>query len=69
MDENHRGRHTTVVFYCEACGNTRRGTPSAIDRVVLGDGSIDDEFAFCFLCVIGATPWERRRRGLDGVIW
>lgn len=25
MPVNHRGRHSTVVFYCDLCGKTRRG--------------------------------------------
>lgn len=51
LDTDHRGRHTTVAFYCESCGKTRRGKPHSMSVVRLGDGSIDDQFAFCFLCV------------------
>lgn len=58
LNPGHRGKHTTQVFYCEGCGKYRRGTPAAVSRVVLGDGSIDDEFVFCFLCVVEG---ERRR--------
>ena len=50
MDKDHRGRHSTIVFYCEGCGKVMRGTPHLIQQVKLGDGSIDDEFGFCFMC-------------------
>jgi hypothetical protein len=50
MDADHRGRHTTVTFVCEGCGKTRRGYPHATQEVVLGDGSVDDIFNFCFMC-------------------
>lgn len=50
MDEGHRGRCSTAVFYCETCGKARRGQPYRTEQVRLGDGSIDDEFSFCFMC-------------------
>ena len=49
LDLNHKGRCSTVVFYCDACGKMRRGHPAgqALDL----DGVPDVEF--CFLCVRG----------------
>lgn len=51
MDKDHRGRCSTVVFQCEGCDKTRRGQPAGVHQVKLGDGTIDDEFPFCFMCV------------------
>lgn len=42
MDEGHKGRHSTVVFYCDGCGRTFRGEPTSSDN--------DAGVAFCFLC-------------------
>jgi len=53
LDNDHHGRHTTSAFYCDACGKMRRGQPSAVEEVRLGDGTLDDRFYFCFLCVTG----------------
>jgi hypothetical protein len=63
MEADHRGRHSTVVFYCESCGKTRRGRPHAVSVVRLSDGSIDDEFGFCFMCVL--TAEDRRIEAED----
>lgn len=41
MDDKHRGRHTTVAFYCDGCGKMRRGRPVQEDQDV----------AICFMCV------------------
>ena len=56
LPAGHRGRHTTVTFVCDGCGNTRRGTPAETSEVRLGDGSVDDVFVFCFPCAKAPTP-------------
>lgn len=48
MDEGHRGRHTTVAFYCDGCGKARRSQPVAHARNPW-DGTA--EASFCFMCV------------------
>jgi hypothetical protein len=47
MDKDHRGRCSSVVFYCEACNKTRRGRyyQAAFD----GNGEVD--VVFCWFCV------------------
>ncbi len=47
MDPDHRGRHTTVGFYCDACGKVRRGQP--VGQAVDTDGVVD--VVFCWFCV------------------
>jgi hypothetical protein len=51
MDKDHRGRHSTVVFGCDGCGKTVRGTPASSHP--------DEGVAFCFLCVLD----DRKRYG------
>lgn len=41
LDKGHRGRCSTVAFYCDGCGKRRRGAPR----------SANEDVAFCFLCV------------------
>lgn len=48
MDADHRGRHTTVSFYCDGCGKVRRGTPVGQYRNPW-DGTT--EAIFCFMCM------------------
>lgn len=48
LDLNHRGRHTTVGFYCDGCGTMRRGQPETQARNPW-DGV--PEASFCFMCV------------------
>lgn len=55
MEQTHKGRHSTVTFYCESCGKIRRGTPHSQSFVRLGDGTIDDIFDFCFMCCNEST--------------
>lgn len=43
LDVGHRGRHSTVSFYCDGCHKTRRGEPTIEDR--------DQGIAFCWMCV------------------
>ena len=52
MDKDHKGRCSSVTFQCEGCGKTRRGRPEATHQVKLGDGTVDDSFDFCFMCVV-----------------
>ena len=47
MRVHHRGRHSTVSFYCDGCGEVRRGSPSGFARDINGDV----DAAFCFLCM------------------
>lgn len=46
MHEGHRGRHTTVAFFCDACGNMRRGQPKAQN----------EDVAICWFCVTVDLP-------------
>lgn len=50
LDKGHRGRHSTVVFYCDGCSKARRSYPASQDNV--------SGVAFCFLCMK-----EAKRRG------
>lgn len=52
MESEHRGRCASVTFDCDGCGKTRRGSPSSQSKVVLGDGTVDDVFDFCFMCSV-----------------
>lgn len=57
LDQGHRGRCTTSVFYCDACHQHRPGRPAAHDYDTNGDAST----AFCFFCVRRpqrATWWD-----------
>jgi hypothetical protein len=46
-DKDHRGRHSTVWFYCDACGKSRRGEPFRRDY----DADGEPDTAFCFMCI------------------
>lgn len=46
MDLDHRGRCSTVVFYCDGCGNTRRGQPDG----KLVDDNGDTLVVLCWVC-------------------
>lgn len=52
LDRDHRGRCSTVGFYCDGCGKMRRGQPVAQARNQW-DGIPEAEF--CFLCVKGVS--------------
>lgn len=54
MDKGHRGRCSTVVFWCDGCGKSRRGMPHAEVRNNF-DGTVEVEL--CFMC----TREERDR--------
>ena len=44
LPKGHKGkRHTTVVFYCDGCGRTQRGSAAYSD----------DSVSLCFLCKNG----------------
>lgn len=47
LPHHHTGTHSSVVFECDGCGHTHRGTPHATSR------TYDDCFTFCFLCARG----------------
>ncbi len=47
LDYDHRGRHTTVGFFCDSCGMMRRGTWEAVAHDA--DGVVD--VVFCWFCV------------------
>ena len=50
LDPGHRGRHASVVFYCEVCGKHRRG---AEPHTVVGVMHDEDEaFNVCFMCAV-----------------
>ncbi len=50
LDSDHRGRHSTVAFYCEVCGKHRRGS---MPHVVVGVMHDEDEaFQVCFMCAV-----------------
>ncbi len=53
LDPDHRGRHTTVAYYCDACGKMRRGSaPEAVSYDI--NGEVDVEV--CWFCVnVGYT--------------
>lgn len=53
MDLGHRGRHTTVVFYCDSCGKTRRGSPYRSN----------EDADFCFMCL--EAPYAGYKRGWE----
>lgn len=66
LDAGHRGYHSCVVFTCDTCGRTLRGSPY-VQEDVYAYGERDDTFAFCFLCA--GPPAERERTdrlGLEG---
>jgi hypothetical protein len=42
MDAGHKGRHSTVAWRCDGCGETRRSYPSAWHP---------EAGRFCFMCV------------------
>jgi hypothetical protein len=48
LDPDHRGRHTTVAFYCDSCGKMRRGRPEAHTY----DANDDPTTDHCYLCVV-----------------
>lgn len=48
----HRGRHSTIGFYCDGHGRMVRGTPA--QTLYNGDGVPD--VTLCFLCVRGILP-------------
>jgi hypothetical protein len=47
LDSDHRGRHTTVGFYCDSCGKMRRGQPAGQQTDT--DGVVD--VVFCWFCL------------------
>ena len=57
MDPGHRGRHTTVSFYCDLCGKQRRGQPHHVITEMMSDGYREPQAQACFMCMRGIkTP-------------
>ena len=53
LDPDHRGRHTTMSFYCDICGKQRRGSaPHAVIKELMGDGYWEDMAQVCFMCAV-----------------
>lgn len=50
MDSGHKGRCSTVAFYCDGCGNMRRGHPHA--QGAGPDGVAEADFCW-FCCNVG----------------
>ena len=46
LDRGHRGRHTTVAFYCDMCGKYRKGEPYRKYYDINGDLDV----VGCFMC-------------------
>jgi hypothetical protein len=61
LDEGHRGRHATVVFYCDGCGRYRRSRPVAQLRNHY-DGTVEAQF--CFMCAVVDVNQAQERAGL-----
>jgi hypothetical protein len=55
MRAGHRGRHTTVAFYCDVCGTMRRGTPVPI-RQRISPYDTEHVADACFVCTERRTP-------------
>ena len=49
LKDEHKGRHSRIVFTCDGCGRTIRGYPHKTQNIY-AFGEIDDVFEFCFLC-------------------
>jgi len=48
LDKGHRGKHSTVVFYCDVCGRTYRGQPTYSDENV----------SVCYPCSLRPRQYE-----------
>lgn len=46
MDKDHRGRCSSVVFFCDGCQKTRRGIPAGYAY----DDNGDVDVVFCWFC-------------------
>ena len=52
LDPDHRGRHTTVSFFCDQCGQMRRGSaPHTVVTQLMEDGYRETVAEICFMCV------------------
>ena len=53
MTLGHRGRHSTIVYFCDICDQARRGTPSYRDNNVKA----------CFMCsgLHGNYPYKPKK--------
>lgn len=51
LDPGHRGRHTTVSFFCDLCGKRRRGSaPYTVITQLMSDGYREPMADVCFMC-------------------
>jgi hypothetical protein len=55
LDLNHRGRCTTVGFYCDSCGRMRRGQPHVHATQLMSDGYREPVADICFMCSRGLS--------------
>ncbi len=55
LDLGHRGRCSTVVFYCDSCGKMRRGYPHQAITQLMSDGDREHVGDICFMCSRGIT--------------
>lgn len=58
MDAGHRGRHTTVAYYCDYCGKTRRSVETFFERQ--SDGYDEPVADVCFMCKHDIDGSQRR---------
>lgn len=50
LDKGHKSkRHTSSVYYCDACGKSRPNPPYKTQQVII-HGEVDDVFHYCFIC-------------------
>lgn len=62
MDGGHRGRHTTVAFFCDECQKMRRGRPYTHGGQRMSDGTFEVAADFCWFCIevkYGPRGWGR----------
>lgn len=52
LDADHKGRHTSVAFWCDSCQKYRRGTPARIEC----DGNGDPDVSLCWFCLNVTIP-------------
>lgn len=58
VESGHRGRCSTVAFYCDGCGRQCRGQPHATHQDLQSDGNYEPVADFCFMCTRGLRGKE-----------
>jgi hypothetical protein len=58
LDKDHNGQHSQVVFGCDGCDKTRRGSPDQVDVDCNGDVLVQ----FCWFCVHVLGPKQEREQ-------